>query len=93
MSDPAIGPYIRVASIFPNDDDRTSHEFLSAIDSLLNSGEMSPVNSAERHNFAASRYSWDAAVGQYIKIVSRLIREATAHSADNPIGATKPEEH
>ena len=71
-ADEAMRDFVRGAPVYVGDNDRTAREFLQAIEELIAS-ETEKSKSAERRAFAVSRYSWDAAVEQYLEIASRLV--------------------
>lgn len=84
-ADPAIEPYVVAAPVFPGDRERTAAEFLTAIGRVIESDAGSELKCEQRRAFAASRYSWDHAAEQYVRIVSRLAPEPrSAGSAANP---------
>ena len=74
-ADPAVKAFARGVPVYAGDDDRTAREFLSAVDELVNSGGQED-KSAERRDFAVSRYSWQNAVERYMEIASRLAPQA-----------------
>jgi len=80
-ADDAMRTFVRGATVYPGDDDRTAREFLRAIDDLIDS-DTEKSKSAELHAFAASRYSWHAATSRYLEIASRLVPQALAHALE-----------
>jgi alpha-maltose-1-phosphate synthase len=81
-ADDAIRDFVRGVPISVGDDERTAGEFLKTINELIAS-EAEKSKSAERHAFAVSRYSWDAAVDQYLEIASRLVPSASANTVES----------
>jgi glycosyltransferase involved in cell wall biosynthesis len=81
-ADPAMGEFVKGAPVFLGDDDRTAHEFLSAIgDPLAGSAELSH-KSEERRAFAVSRYSWHRAAERYMEIISRLVPQTASNAVE-----------
>lgn len=80
-ADHTLREFVQGVPVYPGDDDRTAREFLHAIDEFLHS-DAKTNSPAERHAFAASRYSWQAATERYLEIASRLV----------PLGAPQPAE-
>jgi glycosyltransferase involved in cell wall biosynthesis len=77
-ADPAMKALIRGVPVYPDDDDRTAREFLSAIDDSLDSDATSRTKSEERRAFALSRYRWHHAAERYLEIASRLVPESVS---------------
>ena len=80
-ADEAMRPFVQGVPVYAGDDDRSAREFLRAIDDFIDSGA-EKSKSAERHAFAASRYSWHAATSRYLEIASRLVPQALAHAVE-----------
>ena len=75
-ADPAMKDFVRGATAYAGDDDRTAREFVLAIDDLLKSESKLSGESGERRAFAESHYSWKHAAAQYLEIASRLVSTA-----------------
>jgi len=74
-ADEALKPFVQGVRVYADDAGRTAREFLRAIEELKDSkaGKHTPE---ERHAFAASRYSWDNTISQYLDVASRLASHA-----------------
>jgi alpha-maltose-1-phosphate synthase len=70
-ADETMRGFVRGAAVYAGDGDRTARDFLAAIDETIDS-DKGKTKPADRHSFAVSRYSWDAAVNRYLEITSRL---------------------
>jgi glycosyltransferase involved in cell wall biosynthesis len=77
-ADPAMSALVRGVPVYPDDNDRTAREFISAIDDALDSGSASITKSEERRAFALSRYRWHHAAERYLEIASRLVPESVS---------------
>jgi len=80
-ADPGMEPFVRGVPVYAGDDERTSQEFVSAIDELLKSDAGSRERSEGRRAFAATRYSWQHAIERYLEIASLLVSPATSGQA------------
>ncbi len=80
--DPGLAGLVTGAEVFFDDDDRTAREFLRAIEDVLHSAKEEGKR-GERQAIAASRFSWDAAVDQYLEIASRLVPSARPDTVED----------
>ena len=77
-ADPGMNAFVRGARVYAGDDERTAREFLSAVDTLLDSGATWETKSEERRAFALSRYSWHHATERYLEIASNVVAESVS---------------
>jgi glycosyltransferase involved in cell wall biosynthesis len=80
-ADPAMAEFVTGVPVYPEDDDRTTREFLFAIDKAFDCGAKSDEKFEERKSFAVSQCSWHRATEQYLEIISRLIPQTTANAS------------
>lgn len=83
-ADKAMRSFVKGAPVYAGDDDRTAREFLRVIDDVIAS-DAGKSRAAERHAFAASRYSWDKSIDQYLKIATRLVPDSVPNAARGEI--------
>lgn len=74
-ADGAMDTFVRGIPISSGDDARTARDFLRALDGIVESPPELKSDPERIRAFAASRYSWDAAIDKYLEIVARLTPE------------------
>lgn len=79
FADSQMALLVRGVPIHTDDDRRTAEEFLLSIDDVIRS-ERSEQTLEQAGTFAASQYSWDAAVDRYLNIVARLVPESASRT-------------
>jgi glycosyltransferase involved in cell wall biosynthesis len=75
-ADPSMKAYVQGVPVYADNAERTTQEFLCAIQDLLDSQKV--ANKSEEHRaFAVSRYSWPHATKRYAEIASRLVLDSS----------------
>jgi glycosyltransferase involved in cell wall biosynthesis len=79
-ADQAMDAFVRGVRILPGDDARTARDFLRDLDDIVESKPELKPDPEQLRAFAASRYSWAAAIDRYLNILARLVPEPVSRT-------------